>query len=368
MTMRARSVAGEALRNLATGTTRALGLALVFVVLVGGLAVADALVLVRVWQDADAFRAAGSAVQTLSSERGAVVDGARCQGLRGADGVTSAGALRAGESVRAANLPSSDLTVWEVTPAVLDLLAGSARPVRSVDVPAQGGTTAGVWLAADLAATLGLDAGDDLVTRDGRVPVTGVYSWPDDGRDRLLSYAVVVPVPALGTFDRCWVATWPMDLDTAGLLYSATAPAAEDLSITQLNTTRGTAYDVDARIASRPTAAAPLAAAAIGLVLGYLAVRTRRLELASALHARVPKPQLAWQQLAEAGTWLLAALVITTAATGAAALVGSPGPFVATWMTAVMTAGAGAAACAIGTLVGVLATRERHLFRYFKEH
>ncbi|WP_407320541.1 hypothetical protein UQW22_08700 [Isoptericola halotolerans] len=361
--MQARSVAGEAARNLVTGTTRALWWALAFVVLVGGLAVADARVLVRVWQDADAFRSAGAAVQTLASEREQVVDGTRCQALSGVAGLTGAGALRPGAPVRAASMPSSDLTVWEVTPGVLDLLTTTARPVRT----ATGTTTGGLWLADDLAAALGASAGDELVIDDGRVRVAGVYTWPDDGRDRVLAYAAVVAVPATGTFERCWAGAWPVDDDAAGLLYSATSPGADDLRLGQLNSTRGSGYDLSGLVDARPTAVAPAAAAAVGLVLGYLAVRTRRLELASALHARVPKPFLTWQHLLEAGCWLAAALSVTAAATGVAALVGSPGPYLGTWATAGMAAGTGAAATLIGTLVGVLTTREKHLFRYFKE-
>ncbi|WP_402374139.1 hypothetical protein [Isoptericola rhizosphaerae] len=362
MSMKARSVAGEAARNLVTGTTRALWWALAFVVLVGGLAVADARVLVRVWQDADAFRSAGAAVLTLASEREQVVDGTRCQGLSGVSRLAGAGALRPGTPIRAANMPSSDLTVWEVTPGVLELLTSTARPTQVVT-----GATGGIWLADDLAAALGASAGDDLVTTDGRVRIAGVYSWPDDGRDRVLAYAAVVAVPASGTFERCWAEAWPADEDAAGLLYSAMSPGADDLRLGQLNSQRGSTYDLTGSVDSRPTATAPAAAAVVGLVLGCVAVRARRLELASALHARVPKRLLSWQLLLEAGCWLAAALSVTAAATGVAALLGSPGPFLETWATAGMTAGAGAAATLIGTLVGVLATREKHLFRYFKE-
>ncbi len=362
MRIHARAVAGEAIRNLATGTTRALGWATVFIALVGGLAVADARVLVGVWQDAESYRSAAASVQLIESTQGLVVDGARCQGLRAATGTTAAGALRPGEPIRAATLPDTNLTVWEATPGLLDLLTTAAPPVRRS--PAE--SPAGIWLAEDLADTLGTTAGGTLVTDSGPVPVAGVYRWPNDGRDRDLAYAALLPVPASGSFQRCWAEVWPVDGDTAGLLYSTLAPGADDVRTGRLNTTHGTVFDLADRVSSRPTTAAPGIAAACGLVVGLLAARTRRLELASALHARVPKPHLTWQLLLETGVWTSAGLAICAAATGAAARVGNPGPVDTIWATAVMTVGAGASAALVGTVIGVLVTREKHLFRYFK--
>ncbi|WP_157557265.1 hypothetical protein [Isoptericola dokdonensis] len=338
--------------------------ALVFVVLVGGLAVADARVLVAVWQKADAFRSAGAAVTTLVSESGPVVDGSRCAALVGAGGLTGSAALRPGEPVRAANLPDSDLTVWEATPGLVAVLARVAHPVSRLSSDDE----SGVWVADDLAATLGARAGDGILLADGRtMQVAGVYSWPDDGRDRVLSYAVVVPVAAAGSFERCWAEAWPADSEAAGLLYSVAAPGAEDVQVGRLNATLGSELDVAAEIATRPTAPAPLVAVAVGLVLGFLLVRTRRLELASALHAGVAKPFLAWQIVLETGAWLLAAVLVGAAATGVASLMGNPEPFVGTWLAAVSTVVVGAAAVLLGTAVGALAVKEVHLFRYFKD-
>lgn len=97
------------------------------------------------------------------------------------------------------------------------------------------------------------------------------------------------------------------------------------------------------------------------------ALRLRRLELASALHSRVRRVHLAWQQLLETLAWVLAGSCIAGAAVAYASTVGNPDPGWYALGVSARTVVAGAAAVLIGTLIGVLATREQHLFRYFKD-
>jgi hypothetical protein len=97
-----------------------------------------------------------------------------------------------------------------------------------------------------------------------------------------------------------------------------------------------------------------------------LAVRTRRLELAAALHARVPKPHLAWQQVLEAAAWVAAGVAIAAAAVAYAARTGNPDPGDWAFLLGARTLAAAAATALLGALAGVATTRERHLFRYFK--
>ncbi len=360
--MRARSVVSEAARNLATGTTRAAGLALAFAAVVGALAYADVRAAVDVLRGAEEYRASGSAVQVL--EVGDGIDGARCHALNQATGVVAAGALRHGDPVHALAMPSARINVWEATSGLVDMLSHIGTDPGTTDA---GAAAPGLWYSRDLADTLGARPGRDIATATGTAATAGVFSWPDDGRDRTLGYAALAPVAPSGVFDQCWVQVWPTDVDTAALVSVALDPAkADQATFGRLNTAHGTAYDTEHLLARRPTVLAPAAAVLIGLVLGYLAVRTRRLELASALHARVPKPHLAWQHALETFAWAAAGVAIAAAAVAQAGTAGNPDPGQWAFLLGVRTLLAGAAAALLGALVGVATTRERHLFRYFK--
>lgn len=360
--MRARAVVSEAARNLATGTTRAAGLALAFAAVVGALGFADVRAAVDVLRGAAQFRASGSAVQVVTVDEG--IDGARCHALNQATGVVAAGALRRADPVRALVMPSAQLTVWEGTPGVVDLLADVGTDLRAGDAGTVG---PGLWFSRDLAATLGARPGHDVATSTGAAVAAGVFSWPDDGRARTLGYAALAPAAPTGTFDQCWVQVWPADADTTGLVHLALEPdKAGEATVGRLNTALGATYDTPALLADRPTALAPVAAASVGLALGFLAVRTRRLEVASALHARVPKPHLAWQHALEAVAWTAAGLAVAAAPLAYAATSQNPDPAGWAFLLGARTLLAGAACVLLGALLGVATTRERHLFRYFK--
>ncbi|MCM3532814.1 hypothetical protein M3693_01045 [Cellulosimicrobium funkei] len=354
--MRPRSVASEAARNLRSGTTRALLLAVAFVLLVGTLAALDTRAVVDVLRGAADFRASGAAIATLAAP--GRVDGGRCEAFSDVPGIT-AGAYRAGEPLRALSLPSSRLSVFDVTPGLLDVLTGTTTPAR----------TSGVWLSAGLAETLGVVAGDRLATSSGDATVAGIYAYPDDGRDRALAYAVLTPVPPAGTFDVCWAEAWPVDAGSSALLPTALLPGTDPTEATlgQLNTRLGAEHDALDLLAHRLTRHAPVAALLTGFVLGAASVRARRLELAAALHARVPRPALAWQVLLEVLAWTLAGALIAGACLLWISRWGNPDPGAEAWWTGLRVVAVGAGGALLGALLGVLGTRERSLFRYFKD-
>lgn len=359
--MRVGSVWSEAVRNVASRTTRATLLALVLTFGAGGLAWADVHSYVGVVRDAETYRSSGSAVRTVSTE-GREVNGRRCDALAGTAGVVAAGALRPGVALDLLALPGTDLRTWEVTPGVVDLLAAAGAS------PVAGSAGPGVWLSDDLALALGARPDDELATSGGTVRVAGIYTWPDDGRARDLGYAVLSPVAAAGAFDRCWAQVWPVDEGVAGLLHTALEPAGVAASRTSpLNASLGSSLDGPQLLAARPTRLAPLAAAMLGAALGLLAVRARRLEIASAMHARVPRAHLTWQHVLEAAAWVGAGTALSAALVAHAAIDGNPDPALAAWITGMRTVLAGGAAAILGILAGVVATRESHLFRYFKE-
>ena len=360
MAMRFSSVAGEAWRNLVTGTTRALVYAACFVAVIGVIGCVDVRAVVGVLQQAEHFRESGAAVHIVKAE--GMIDGRRCDVLSGVEGITSAGALRQGSPVRFWAMPNSSVQTVEVTPGLLGILPTITQM--------QTGSSTGVWLSADLAETLGASPGSLLQSSAGPVTVAGVYTWPNDGRARDLGYAMITPVPADGRFSQCWAAVWPPPADGAGLIYTSVQSWGTDsqISVGQLNASLGSTFDTTTLLAHRVTASAPWAALVVGLVLGWIAVRSRRLELASALHADVTTPTLAIQISLETLAWTACATIITAAGLLWASRINNLDPSLATWIIGLHTDITGLAATLLGALAAAVTTREKHLFRYTKDH
>ena len=360
--MRPGSVLSEAWRNLISGTTRAGLFALVFVAAVGALSWVDVRSVVGIVDGAAQFRAAGATVEVLKSDPN--IDGRRCDALSGTSALRNAGAIRQGTPIRFLAIPASQITVVEATPGLIAMLPTIAQPVQTID-----GGPSGVWLSADLAAVLGTAPGRVVQTSAGSATVAGVYTWSDDGRARDLGYSMTAPVPADGAFSQCWTEIWPTDPNLQAMAYVSLTSNDSSIQATlgQLNTSLGTTYDAASLLSSRLTRQAPLAGIVIGLVAGYVSVRIRRLEIASNLHARLPRADLMWQHLIEALVWVGAASLITAAGLLWAARWGNPDPSLAEWYIGCRTVLAAAASALIGVLIGVMTAREKHLFRYAKE-
>lgn len=355
--MRLASVTSEAWRNIRTGTTRALLLACAFVVVLGSLAAVDMRAVVAIAQGATQFRVAGGSTQVITLPGG--IDGARCLSLAGVEGVTAAGALRTAPAVRLHNLPSTDVPFFEVTPGFTALLG-------QVPVP-----DPGLALSQSLATTIAVVPGSVISTTAGPAAVGTVYPFPEDGRIATLSYAALAEVPATGLFDACWAEVWPFDQRTANLLTltASTGPGgtSEQAKLSQLNSRLGQSYDPAVLLRERPTRFAGYGAVAAGFALGAVAVRLRRLELAAALHSRVSRTALTWQTFLETAAWVLAGVVIASPVLAIAAAHGNPEPSREYWLIGLRILAAGGAAVLLGSVAATAATREKHLFRYFKE-
>ena len=77
---------------------------------------------------------------------------------------------------------------------------------------------------------------------------------------------------------------------------------------------------------------------------------------------------LTWQVLLETAAWTgVAGIVAVPALWWLAADAGLPADHVSTWVLGMRTVLAGAGAVLVGATVGALSTREKHLFKYFKE-
>lgn len=361
--IRLREVWREAWRNVSTGATRALLGIAVFVVAIGAIGWFQASSVAGVAREAQSFREAGATVQVIALA--GRIDGAQCDALSSYPGIAASGAVRPSDDVRLAVSPSTSLPTFEATPG----MAGVLRVTPTTNA----GTSGGVWLAGDLAGVLAVNADRTAVPLSNGASMTasGVFAYPADGRLPTLAYTLVSPVPAHGVFDACWVEVWPEALSTVDLLSLPVLPPrpGEEPSqpqAQQLNSTLGTQFDAQGRLAKVPvwpmTGAALLLAAGLGVVL----VRLRRLELASALHAGLGSTALALQVAFETLVWLCVAVALLLPAEWWIASHGNPDPALAAFYPAGRATVLAAAAVLIAAVLQAGLTREKHLFRYFK--
>ncbi len=355
--MRGRSILSEAWRNVACGTTRAGLLALIVAIVTSVLALVDVASVTVLQRQAQQFERSGAAVRTLAAEK--EVSPSSCEALNRADGVLAAGALRARPApVTLTAVSRNPIPALEVTPSLGRVLA----------VPGAAGS--GVWVSDDLAARLGVSAGDRLPTTEGTLPIAGVFPYPRDGRDERLLYAVLIPVASARPFDECWAKSWPASSTADGLLRTALlvkTGAAKPAVLGMLNNSQGTSFDGAALLGSRPTRPVAWGAVAVALLVGLGRARARRLEYASALHAGQSRSALTAQAVAEASSWSIAGALVAAVIVAAAAVALAPSqPFVVAALNLAACACVPLAALA-GTVAGTLLTRESHLFRYFKD-
>lgn len=179
--------------------------------------------------------------------------------------------------------------------------------------------------------------------------------------------------PALleGRFDACRADVWPENADTAALLWTALDSAANTTesppTIGQLNPKHGTTFTGAAEFDSRITKYNGMVASAALFLLAYLAIRLRRLELAAALHTGVNKAAQALQLLIETGIWIILATILAAPVGVLGIIEALPADRNALVATTVRIIVAGVIAALLGTLSATALTKERHLFRYFKE-
>lgn len=361
--MRAAAIFSEAARNLISGTSRAVTFSLLLSAILAGLVIADALAVHGLETRAETFRASGASTRVLQLEGS--ISGTACDHLTGSGSIEASGAIVATAAVQFSALPSTTVPAFNVTPGLIALLADA--PIRRE----------GAWVSETLATTLAVDTGDTLATSDGPLAIAGTYRYPDDGRDSRLGYAVLLPVPTgSGSFDECWASAWPLSGDTDVLLRSSAfaTGSTDPLQIAQLNRTQGSSFDAQREFETRITRFASPLAAGVSFGLGWVSIRLRRLEHAAALHAGQSRSALMLGITLETAAWALLGAVLAGAislgAFGVLATASSASdlsqlttliPIVAPALPA-----AGGAAL-IGAALAGIATREKHLFRYFKE-
>lgn len=361
--MKFRSLLSEAMRNISCGTAGAA--ALMLAVLFGGTLLGgwEAWSVIELEGEAESRIAANADVKTVL---GSPIDGVACDRLsRGAgdSGLSQSGAMRAGQQVTPLSTPGRDIASYEVTAGMLGLLvAGDAN--ATVDA-------SGVWVSNDVAQDFGLVQGSRFETDCGIVRVAGVFDWPNDGRDTRFTYAIITPVSASGgTFEECWAKQWPASDQLDMLLYSTVisdgGSSQSMAGVTQLNKGFDSHYDAQSSYALRMTRWMPFVGVGIGLLIGVVAVRRRRLEYAGALHVGQTKGAQLLGIMMETLVWNGGGLICSTALLTALAMRWSPGSPELVLLAAVRTPLAIFAAVMLASLATGLTIRESQLFRYFK--
>ncbi len=255
----------------------------------------------------NAFLSSGAATTVIRSPGG--VDAERCDWLNGVAGVVGAAALRERpEGITLAALPSFAQPRIQAVGDVLAVLGSTSA------------TGPGVLLSESLAMKLGIEPGDVLALDPGETVLSGVFPYPDDGRLPLLASAVVEPIPSSGErFDQCWVTLWPPSEKHRSLPLTAVIPIEGQSIETQLlNQSLGEPRSLDALVAASPAGWMRATAVLLAILLGTVWVRSRRVELALALHLGQSRAALNAQTLAELvvviGAIIPAAFVATAVA------------------------------------------------------
>ena len=351
----------EAWRNMTSGVTRGFVFAIVFWLFCGGAAVAQARIVVNLIQEATMFRQSGAAVWIISQPYG--INGPQCDQLANLPGIIAAGAIRSGPTITLAVLPSTPITTWEITPGFPGLFNQTTA-------------TGGVWLSDDLADRAGVTTSTSLMPLvDGTsLRIAGIYTYPADGRLPTLSYTIAAPVVSNQPFDQCWVEAWPQPDKAATVLPVALLPTITGVNMqppvpttAQLNSTHGTMFDAPTKFANLPLLPLNLACILIGGALGFVSIRTRRLELACDLHMGLARSAINLQILIETLMWTAIAIIAALPACIIAAMIQNPTDYWAALhpgLRSLITAGA---ATLIGALTAMTQIRENHLFRYFKQ-
>lgn len=288
------------------------------------------------------------------------IDTTLCLRLGNQPGVTAVGATRSALETTAIAAPGSTLPVRETTPGFLRVLGLAPAP-----------DSHGVAVSAQAATVSGARAGQELVLTSGRVHVDQVYDYPDDGRIPGLGFAVLVPTSSSEPFDACWVNQWPqtatMQALIRGTLVPGTADQAPAPTLAQLNPVLGQRLDARSAFQHRVSRWAPLASLVFCAGLAGAGMRSRRLALASALHAGVTRADLVRIVVLES---MVAAVPVLVTGAALALLHALTGPSTDFWSALALGATvpvAGSTGIYLGAVLVALGVKESHLFAYFKQ-
>lgn len=344
----------EVWRNLTTGTSRAGLFASVSVIVLGLIVLAEVVTIAGLVSAGVEYRASGAAITTLTLP--GRIDGRACENLNRSAGVIAAGAMREAGGVSLTVLPGTPLDQYLSTPSFPRVLGASDRG-------------RGAYFSMEVVDAVGRRP----LAIDGRlVPVRGEFPYPSDGRRAGFGWAMLSPTTeAGGPFDECWVEVWPEREDTRQMLLTTLTPDAlgadgDEPQVAQLTSRYGSEFGGAAVYEQRATRFAGTVAFALGGVLAAIAVRLRRVEIASSLHAGAARKTLTLQHVIEVLAWSVPAAVWAWAAGSSTAALAAPTELAALALRSAHLAAGFALGSVVGVVVGSLLVRERALWSYLK--
>jgi hypothetical protein len=348
----------EVWRDIVTGTARFSVLTITLAALSTVLVLADVMAVAEDLRDGERYRSSGASILTVVAP--GKISGPMCESYAAVAGVQAAGAMRQSpHKLRFTVIAGAPVPTFEVSDRFAEMLTGGAEVTR------------GVAMSSELARTLGARVGDTAATSDGAVTIGSTFEYPSDGRRPGFGYAVFTAAAEGTTFDECWIQSWPSAKNLRALMLGVVTPgefdAAHPPTISQLNSSLGEDFDGYHRYLARSTRSAEPIAFLAALILGFVAQRTRRLHFASALHSGVRRVDVVSIALLEAAAWSAAG----AAASGAVLVAIARGAaLVDRWPVFLSEVGTPLAAMVggvAGSVLAALLTREKQLFRYFKD-
>lgn len=340
-------------RNISSGMTRFGLLSFTFMALSLCTIGLDVAQIISLESTVAAYLGSRSDIELISKEK--AINAVSCQQIMSSESIVHAGAIREATPVILRGLPDNRIPTFEVSDGLLSVIDASQAD------------HAGVWASRTLADKMQFVTGSIVETQTGSLRISGIYDWPEDGRDARLEYAILVPVPASGRFDECWASVWPAT-DVQELLRSTVTyeDGASGSHLGKVNYTNGDTLDANDLFISRLTHWTGLAGFLISAIIAFMSVRRRKLEIAGNMHAGLSKSMMLIQNELE---FCLPMLVGCTIAYGAM-LIGLRIFQTPDCADIALLSGMNMlwipVGCTTGIYIASLSIREKDLFMHFK--
>jgi hypothetical protein len=317
-------------------------------------------------QQGKEFLNSGAATWELASK--GTISPVRCDNLAKIDGVLHSGAISEENiTITPISMPGTSIPVNTVSQNFYKLL-----DLTSLDL-----STPGIFIPTVISERLGIRAGNSFLANSGEIFVSGVYNYPDDGRQGSLGFAALAPLDTQSEpnrlLDSCQATIWGQNDSLKTMLWTALESKEESANsrvkpeIAQLNGKFGITFEGAKLYDSRETKYLGVLVLLVCALLGFVFIRIRRLEIASWLHVSMKKADALKICLLEISPIILLTL-FASAPTFLFAYIGAdPSDFPAYLFLALRIFLASAIGLLLGTTLGIVATKERHLFKYFKE-
>ncbi|WP_435299781.1 hypothetical protein [Timonella sp. A28] len=303
--MKLKHVWSESWRNLVTGTSRALIGLICLAVLTTTSMFLHGSQAKKIFDDQTAFVQSGAATVVVTQTGN--IDAKRCAALGHLQGVQGSVALRSvPERFKLDTLPNTTPALHEYNGQPLKLFGGTGTDVGN-----------GVLLSSLLANQIYAEVNDEVSVAAQKTKITGIFRYPDDGRDTSLSSTALTPVPAEGTFNQCLYTVWPSNhlLESLAQTVIISANTEDQPEFGVLNSSLGPSKSTEKLLHSRDSIYFIYGAAIFAGVLGFLLLRSRKIEFSVAQHLGQSRLNQLVQIVIESALWIIpgsvAGIVIT---------------------------------------------------------